>query len=53
VRDVSVNTEGGMPPMPRMMQARAAMADDAATPPAVEGGTSRVVVSVSGTVELE
>ncbi len=54
VRDVSVNTEGGMPPVPRlMMAARAAMADEAVTPPSVEGGTSRVVVSVSGTVELK
>lgn len=55
VRDVSVNAEGGMPPpMPRvMMAARAAVADEVATPPSVEGGTSRVVMVVSGTVEME
>jgi predicted secreted protein len=51
VRDVSLNTEGGVPPVPRlMMAARTAMADEAATPPSLEGGTSRVVVAVSGTV---
>jgi predicted secreted protein len=55
VRDVSVNAEGGMPPpMPRvMMAAKAASADEVATPPPVEGGTSRVVMMVSGTVEME
>lgn len=55
VRDVSVNADGGMPPpMPRvMMAARAVAADEVATPPSVEGGTSRVVMVVSGTVEME
>jgi predicted secreted protein len=55
VRDVSVNAEGGMPPpVPRMVMAsKAVAADEVATPPSVEGGTSRVVMVVSGTVEME
>ena len=55
VRDVSVNADGGMPPpMPRvMMAAWAVAADEVATPPSVEGGTSRVVMVVSGAVEME
>lgn len=55
VRDVSVSADGGLaPPVPRMaMAARAAIADEVVTPPGVEGGTSRVVMVVSGAVEME
>jgi predicted secreted protein len=36
-----------------VMASKAVAADEVATPPSVEGGTSRVVMVVSGTVEME
>jgi len=50
--EVQIGTGGGVPmpmrPMLRMMAAEAEMA-----PPAVEGGTSRIDATASGTIELE
>lgn len=52
--ELNVATGGAMqPPMPMMME-RAMMASDLSSPkvaPAVEGGVSRIVVSVSGSVQ--
>ncbi|MFQ5415587.1 MAG: SIMPL domain-containing protein [Myxococcota bacterium] len=47
---VSVDTLGGPPVRPMMMDARAM---SAAAAPALEGGSSRLAVHVSGTIELE
>jgi predicted secreted protein len=50
--EVQIGTGGGVPmPVRPMMRAMAAEADMA--PPAVEGGTSRIEASASGTIELE
>ncbi len=48
---ISINTSGGMPPVP-VMRAMAMEAKDMAAP-ALEAGTSEVVVSTSGTIQLE
>jgi predicted secreted protein len=49
---ISIGTSGGAPPMPFM---RAEMAMDSAkmTAPALEGGTSEIVSSVNGSIELK
>jgi predicted secreted protein len=49
---ISIGTSGGSPPMPFM---RAEMAMDSAkmTAPALEGGTSEIVSSVNGSIELK
>jgi len=50
--EVQIATGGGMPiPVRPMLRTMAAEADLA--PPAVEGGTSRIDVSASGSIELE
>jgi predicted secreted protein len=49
---VSINTQGGSPPRPMLMESRA-MSVSKVAPPALEGGTSRLTVHVNGTVELE
>lgn len=49
IRDLQIS--GGGPIAPRPMAARAMLAEGA--PPAVEPGTTRVVVSASGTVQLQ
>jgi predicted secreted protein len=52
IRELVVNPDGGMAPMPKaMLQARAAMAD--AAPPPIEAGTSRLAVIVQGTITLD
>jgi len=54
LKDASVNSDGGMPPMPRpmAMMKGAAMADSVQAP-VVEAGTSRITVNVGGTILLE
>lgn len=55
VKDASVNSDGGMPPMPRpmMMMKGAAAMSDSVQAPVVEAGTSRITVNVGGTILLE
>lgn len=50
IDDISVETGGGRPP-PRPLESRAMAAEVA--PPAVEGGSSRVTVSVQGSIVLQ
>lgn len=49
VKDLQISA-GGAPPRPMLMQARAL---SEAAPPAVEPGSTRVVVSVSGSIQLQ
>jgi predicted secreted protein len=52
VRDLHVATGGGLPrPLPAM--AARALAPESMAPPAIEPGGSRLVVSVSGTIQLQ
>ena len=56
IKDAAVNTDGGVPPMPRAMLrtqsfSKADVAEVAA--PVVEAGTSRIAVNVNGTILLE
>ena len=56
VKDAAVNTDGGVPPMPRpLLRVQSfSKADGAeAAAPAVEAGTSRITASVNGTILLE
>lgn len=56
IKDAAVNTDGGVPPMPRPMMAMRAQGlakADAVEAPTVEAGTTRIAVNVSGTVLLE
>jgi predicted secreted protein len=55
VKDAAVNTDGGMPPMPRPMRAQSFSKADVAeaAAPVVEAGTTRIAVSVNGTILLE
>ncbi len=50
--DVSINSRGRPPVVPVRMRAAAMGASDEANQPAVERGTSRVTVQVSGSVKL-
>ena len=49
---VSIGTSGGSPPMP-LMRAQMAMESAKVSPPAFEGGTSEIVDTVNGSIELE
>lgn len=49
---ISINTGGGAPVVPLRARAQA-LAVEAVAPPALEGGSSTVRISVSGTIELE
>jgi predicted secreted protein len=51
VRDLQISG-GGAAPMPMYMLARPASAELRAQP-AIEPGTSRIVINVSGTVQLQ
>jgi predicted secreted protein len=52
VRDLQVSTGGGAPPRPRLaMAARASQ--DSPMQPAVEPGSTRLVINVSGTIQLQ
>lgn len=54
VKEANVSGEGAMPPMPRpVMMMRAAPMADAVQAPAVEAGTSRLAVSVNGSIILD
>jgi predicted secreted protein len=50
--ELSINTQGGPPVRPVFAEA-VAMGASKVAPPALEGGTSRLSVHVSGTIELE
>jgi len=49
---VSIGTSGGSPPVP-MLRATMAMESANVAPPALEAGTSELVVSVSGSIQLD
>ena len=49
---ISINSTGGAPPV-RMMRATMAMDSAAVAPPALEAGTSEIVINVSGAIQLE
>ena len=51
VKDLQISA-GGTPPRPMLMQARALTAESMA-PPALEPGSTRIVISVSGSVQLQ
>lgn len=55
VRDAAVSSDDGVPPMPRAVLAMRAApaAADSVQAPVVEAGTSRIAVSVTGTILLE
>jgi predicted secreted protein len=52
VRDLQIST-GSAPPQPLFAKAARAMASESMAQPAIEPGSSRVLVSVSGTVQLQ
>lgn len=51
--NMNVNTQSFEPPMPRPMMMKAAMSADNAAPPPVEGGESKVSVTVSGSIQVQ
>jgi predicted secreted protein len=51
MRDLQLSAGGGAPPRPMMAMAR--MAEMSPAPPAVEPGSTRILVTVSGTVQLQ
>ncbi|MBB5193569.1 putative secreted protein [Silvimonas terrae] len=51
--NMNVNTQAFEPPAPRVMMMKAAMASDSAAPPAIEGGDSKVSVTVSGSIQVQ
>lgn len=55
IDDISVDSGGGRPPPPMFSRARSELGAMSASvaPPAVEGGSSRLTVSVHGTIVLE
>jgi predicted secreted protein len=52
IDEISIGTSGGAPP-PIMRARMESFAASASAPPAVEGGSSRVVVTASGAIVLE
>jgi predicted secreted protein len=50
VKDLQVATGGGLPPRPMLAEARSLAAS---APPAIEPGTTRLQVTVSGTIQLQ
>jgi predicted secreted protein len=52
MRDLQVSAGGGAPPRPMMAMARG-MASESIAQPAIEPGSTRIVVTVSGTVQLQ
>lgn len=50
VKDLQVGAGGGLPPRPMFAEARAL---SASAPPAIEPGTTRLQVTVSGTIQLQ
>ena len=51
VRDLQVSP-GGAPPRPVFAMAARAMSSESLAPPAVEAGSTRILVTVSGTIQL-
>jgi len=51
MRDLQLSAGGGAPPRPMMTMAR--MAENSPVPPAVEPGSTRILVTVSGTIQLQ
>jgi predicted secreted protein len=51
VRDLQVSSAGGSPPRPMLAMATRALQE--AAPPAVEPGSSRMLITVSGTIQLQ
>ena len=51
MRDLQLSAAGGSPPRPMMAMAR--MAEMSPAAPAVEPGSTRIVVTVSGTIQLQ
>jgi predicted secreted protein len=52
MRDLQVSTGGGAPPRPMMTMARG-MASESIAQPAIEPGSTRILVTVSGTIQLQ
>jgi predicted secreted protein len=52
VRDLQVSP-GGVPPRPMFAMAARAMSSESVTQPALEPGSTRIVVTVSGTIQLQ
>jgi predicted secreted protein len=53
IDDLSIDTGGYAPPRPMMESRMDMMVSKSAAPPAVEGGESRIAVTVSGAIKLE
>ncbi|WP_153099888.1 SIMPL domain-containing protein [Paraburkholderia hayleyella] len=54
IREVNVGRNGGISPRPMMMSVRAMSSDNAQSAPVpIEGGTTTVTVSVSGSVQMK
>lgn len=53
IRRITVSTQGGFPPPVPLAMQRSAGVAEAVAPPSFEGGTSRVSVTASGTIEIE
>ena len=52
VRDLQVST-GGAPPRPMLAMAARALSAESVTQPAIEPGSARILVTVSGTIQLQ
>jgi len=50
---ISINTQGGAPPRPVRMMAMEMASASQVRAPALEGGSSRIVVHASGTIEFD
>jgi predicted secreted protein len=52
VRDLQLSP-GGAPPRPVFAMAARAMSAESLAPPAVEPGNTRILITVSGTIQLQ
>lgn len=52
VRDLQLSTSGGAPPRPMLSMARQ-MSSESVAQPAIEPGSTRILVTVSGTIQLQ
>lgn len=52
MRDLQLSTGGGAPPRPMLSMARA-MSSESVAQPAIEPGSTRILISVSGTIQLQ
>jgi predicted secreted protein len=53
VRDVHVSSSGGMPPRPVFAMQSRAMSSESVAQPAVEPGSTRILITASGTIQLQ